>query len=108
MTEHDDTERILDEIAVRTEGGPEADRRLYEELRAAGQPDEAIAHSQRFRRVSRGYARRVAEAYAGNLGAAMEDSDEQVAAVVKAWEQHEGLAPRDWVAIGAEERGEVT
>jgi len=37
----------------------------------------------------------------------MADSDEQVAATVAAWERDQGLSPRDWPAIGAEERGET-
>ncbi len=65
------------------------------------------AHSCRFRKVSTRYPRRVAEAYARDLDRAMDDSDEQVAAVVAAWEETQGLEPVDWAAVGAEERAEV-
>jgi hypothetical protein len=61
-------------------------------------------HSQRFRKVSTRYPRRVAEAYEGDLSRAMADSDEEVAATVAAWEKRKGLAPRDWSAIGAAEK----
>jgi hypothetical protein len=66
----------------------------------------AVAHSERFRKVSTRYPRRVAEAYERNLEAAAADSDEQVAARVRAWELAQGLEPRDWQAIGADERGD--
>jgi hypothetical protein len=64
------------------------------------------AHSQRFRKISTRYPRRVAEAYEWNLDRAMADTDEQVAATVAAWEQAHGLPVRDWAAIGREERDE--
>jgi hypothetical protein len=64
------------------------------------------AHSERFRRVSTRYPRRVAEAYGRDLERAAADTDEQVAATVAAWERAQGLVPRDWHAIGAEERDE--
>jgi hypothetical protein len=65
-----------------------------------------IRHSERFRRVSNGYPRRVAEAYGGDLADAMADTDEEVAAMVRDWEKSQGLEVRDWGAIGREERGE--
>jgi hypothetical protein len=68
--------------------------------------DERRRHSERFRRVSNLYPRRVAEAYDLDLARAAADTDEQVAAKVAAWERARGLEPRDWVAIGAAERGE--
>ncbi len=63
-----------------------------------------LRHSERFRDVSTRYPRRVAEAYDGDLDRAMADSDEQVTATVAAWERANGLAPRDWRAVGAAER----
>jgi hypothetical protein len=67
----------------------------------------ALEHSVRFRKVSTRYPRRVTEAYGGNLTQAMADSEEQVAPKVVSWEISQGYAPRDWAAIGAEERDEV-
>jgi hypothetical protein len=66
----------------------------------------AVAHSERFRRVSTRYPRRVAEAYEGDLERAAAATDEQVAAMVASWELAQGFEPVDWQAIGAEERGE--
>lgn len=66
----------------------------------------AIRHSERFRKVSTRYARRVSEGYDGDLERAAADTDEQVATTVAAWEREHGLDPRDWAAIGAEERGD--
>jgi hypothetical protein len=66
--------------------------------------EAATGHSERFRKVSNRYPRRVAEAYAGDLERAAADSDEEVAATVRAWEIAQGLEPRDWEEIGAEER----
>jgi hypothetical protein len=60
-------------------------------------------HSDRFRRVATRYPLRVAEAYEGDIAKAAKDTDEQVAATVRAWEIREGLAPRDWRRIGREE-----
>ena len=65
----------------------------------------AIRHSERFRRVSNRYPRRVAEAYGGDLGEAMADTDEEVAAMVRDWERSQGLEVRDWEAIGRTEAG---
>jgi hypothetical protein len=64
--------------------------------------NERWRHSERFRRY-RGmrYPRQVAQAYDGDLERAMADSDEQVAAVVAAWEKQQKLPVRDWRAIGA-------
>lgn len=61
------------------------------------------AHSQRFRKVSTRYPRRVSEAYGGDLARAMADDDATVASTVTAWEEAQGLLIRDWVAIGREE-----
>jgi hypothetical protein len=63
-----------------------------------------VSHSERFRRISTRYPRRVAEAYAGDIARAAADSDEQVAATVANWERAQGFGPVDWQAIGAEER----
>ena len=60
-------------------------------------------HSDRFRRVATRYPRRVAEAYDGDIAKAAADSDEQVAATVRAWEIREGIRPRDWRSIGRNE-----
>jgi hypothetical protein len=60
-------------------------------------------HSERFRKVSNRYPRRVTEAYDGDLGRALADSDEQVSATVAEWERRQGLTPRDWRAIGLAE-----
>lgn len=67
----------------------------------------AVGHSERFRRVSNGYPNAVALAYGRDLERAAGDSDERVAATVAAWEREQGLEPRDWQAIGADERGET-
>ena len=66
----------------------------------------SIRHSDRLRKVSNRYPRRVAEAYDGDLARAMADNDEQVAATVAASERRQGLEPRDSRAIGADERGD--
>jgi hypothetical protein len=66
----------------------------------------AVSHSERFRRVSTRYPRRVAEAYGSDLARAAADSDEQVTATVATWERAQGFEPVDWQAIGAEERGD--
>lgn len=62
-----------------------------------------LQHSERFRKVSNRYPRRVAEAYGLDIARAAADSDEKVAATVRAWEIEQGLEPRDWVAIGLAE-----
>lgn len=67
----------------------------------------AIYHSERFRKVSNRYPRRVAEAYAGDLATALVDTDHEVAGRVRDWERSQGLEVRDWEAIGRGERGEV-
>lgn len=65
--------------------------------------DLARQHSERFRKVSNRYARRVAEAYEGDIARAAGDTDEQVAANVAAWERRVGTIVRDWHAQGVEE-----
>jgi hypothetical protein len=65
---------------------------------------ERERHSERFRKVSNRYPRRVAEAYDSDFGRAMTDSDEQVAATVATWERSHGFVVRDWAAIGLSER----
>jgi hypothetical protein len=74
--------------------------------RETGHDQRAIRHSQRFRKVSNRYPRRVAEAYGLDLERAAADSDEQVAATVADWERAHGVEPRDWLAIGRDERDE--
>ena len=64
---------------------------------------DPVAHSQRFRRVSDRYPRRVAEAYDGDTVRAARDSDEQVAAAVAEWERAHGIEPRHWHDIGTDE-----
>ena len=71
--------------------------------RFASQP---IDHSQRFRQVSNLYPHMVALAYGRDLAAAAEASDEDVARRVAAYERGRGWTPRDWSAIGREERGD--
>ena len=66
--------------------------------------ETTIRHSERFRKVSNRYPLRVTEAYGGDLERAAADSDEKVAETVAEWERAQGLDPRDWVAIGREER----
>lgn len=65
-----------------------------------------VAHSLRFRKVANAYPRAVASAYGGDLALAASHSDERVAATVWAWEEAQGLTPRDWRAVGASERDE--
>ena len=62
------------------------------------------AHSERFRKVSTRYPHLVSEAYDGDLAAVAGDDDETVAARVVEWERSQGLEPRDWTAVGEEER----
>jgi hypothetical protein len=64
------------------------------------------SHSRRFRRVSTRYPRHVADAYGGDLAAAAAASEEEVAARVAEWEREHGIEPRDWYAIGQNERDE--
>jgi hypothetical protein len=59
--------------------------------------------SERFRKVSNRYPRRVAEAYEGDTERALADTDEQVAATVTAWERAQGMEPREWTARGKSE-----
>ncbi|MBA3400625.1 MAG: hypothetical protein H0U05_01415 [Actinobacteria bacterium] len=63
-------------------------------------------HSDRFRKVSNRYPRRVAEAYEGDLERALTESDEQVATTVAAWERDQGLSAQDWPGYGRWERNE--
>lgn len=74
--------------------------------RKLGVPVEGVRHSLRFRQVSTLYPHLVALAYDRDLARAAADSDEQIAARVAAWEREQGVEPRDWRAIGAEERDE--
>ena len=65
--------------------------------------ENAIGHSQRFRKVANGYPRAVALAYDRDIFAAAVNSDDEVAARVAEWERATGLPVRDWWAIGTEE-----
>jgi hypothetical protein len=64
-----------------------------------------LGHQLRFRAVSTRYARLVADAYRdhGGIRQAANDSDSQVAKRVAAWERAQGVAPRNWRAIGRNE-----
>jgi len=64
----------------------------------------ATRHSERFRKVSNRYPRRVAEAYGGDLTRAMTDSDDKVKVTAAASERRQGLEVIDWVAVGEQER----
>jgi hypothetical protein len=66
----------------------------------------ARRHSDRFGRVSNRYPRRVAEAYAGDLGRSIKESDNRVKDTVAAWEKGQGLEVTDWIAVGEQERRE--
>jgi hypothetical protein len=79
-------------------------QRFYGVDRAAA--ELAVAHSQRFRLVSTRYPHMVALAYDRDVAAAAVDTDDQVAAKVAEWERAQGVEPRDWHAIGADERDE--
>jgi hypothetical protein len=68
---------------------------------------EAVEHSERFRKVSNGYPRAVAQAYDRDLARAMRDSDEQVAATVAAWERAQDWPVQDWHAIGRAEQADA-
>ena len=72
-----------------------------------GPDDIRRRHSIRWRAVSTRYPHRVAEAYGGDVARALAETDAQVAATVAQWERSQGLALRDWRAIGAEERDET-
>lgn len=62
-------------------------------------------HSTRFRKVANRYARRVFEAYDGDIAQAAADTDEQVAQRVADWERSQGLTVRDWYAWGQVQEG---
>ena len=70
-------------------------------------PGLRLAHSLRCRRVSTRYPRARRRGVRRRPGACDDPSDAQVAATVAAWEEGHGLEPRDWHAIGAEERDET-
>lgn len=95
-----------DEVAEASGLGSPADVAEFLNEQQTGD-EQALRHSERFRRFSNRYPHRVAEAYAGNLGRAMADSDEQVAATVADWEKGRALSVRDWAAVGREEREEA-
>jgi hypothetical protein len=65
----------------------------------------AREHSIRFRYIGgNDYARHVAKAYDLDLAVAAADTDEQVLARVRAYEQAHNIKPVDWPAIGIENR----
>ena len=66
----------------------------------------AVWHSCRFREVSSLYPHLVAMAYDLDIAAADAASDEEVAARVAAYERAQGWEPRDWQAIGRDERAD--
>ena len=70
----------------------------------AGNDEAAVGHMHRFRKVSSRYPHIVALAYEGDIPAAAQDTDEQVSRRVADFERSTGREPRDWVAIGKEER----
>jgi hypothetical protein len=76
---------------------------LMVEAGIADGPQNAIAHSNRFRRVSNRYPHMVALAYDLDIVAAARDTDEQVAERVAAYERAQGWTPRNWKAIGRSE-----
>jgi hypothetical protein len=57
-------------------------------------------HSDRFRWIDNNFASVVASAYGGDIARAAKDSDEQVFALVRAWEIKESREPLDWEFIG--------
>src|SRR4051794_36310151 len=61
--------------------------------------------STRFHKVSNGYARRVHDAYDGDIEQALADDDLTAAATVSTWEASNGLMPRDWHGIGLDDEG---
>ena len=66
-----------------------------------------VAHTTRWRLVSNKFPLMVTKAYEGDIASALKDDDATVFARVRAFEVSEGLKPRDWVAIGKEERDEL-
>jgi hypothetical protein len=84
------------------DGGPSMSEEELTEVWGA----EAVAHSKRFRKVSTRYPYIVAMAYEHDIARAAAASDEEVAERVAAYEEAYGWGPRDWVAIGREERAD--
>lgn len=78
-----------------------------EALRADLTAAIAQAHSRRWRWVSNRYPHMVAMAYDGDIASALSDDDDVVAARVALYELRCGHQPRDWHAIGAEERDDT-
>jgi hypothetical protein len=101
--------REVEALAGAVKVKADEEKRAAEEEAAAAAKlahEKAVRHSERFRQVSNRYPLRVTEAYDGDFDQAAADSDEQVAEKVAEWERAHGLEPRDWPAIGAEERAE--
>jgi hypothetical protein len=64
----------------------------------------AMAQARRCRFVANDYPRVVAHAYNGQLERAAKHTDGEIAATVAEWERSTGIEPRDWIAIGQQER----
>jgi hypothetical protein len=78
---------------------PELFAECYEQALAEEQErddEHEFWHSQRFRNVSTRYPQRVAEAYEHDYASANDDTDEEVAARVAAWERANGLPVTEW------------
>lgn len=71
---------------------------------ASAKEPEGYDHSDRFRRVSTLYPGMVANAYDGDIGRAAYATDEEVREAVATYERSQGRRPRDWYAIGRDER----
>jgi len=65
-----------------------------------------LATSQRFRQVSTAYAKRVKEAFEGDLLGAAACTDAQVAERVASWEKANRQPVSDWAAVGGYGEGD--
>lgn len=74
-------------------------------MSALGRDSIEWRHSERFRKVSNVYPRKVAMAYGGDLEQAMADDDLAVAATVTTWEAAQGFPTRDYHTIGQLDEG---
>jgi hypothetical protein len=61
----------------------------------------------RFKETADVYARRVMQAYNGDIRRAAMESDAQVAETVKAWETKQGITPSTWPVISNKARSEL-
>jgi hypothetical protein len=85
---------------------PPSSEWLRKTARDLGRDPLELATSQRFRGVSTAYAKRVAEAYGGDLLAAAAALDAEVAEEVATWETENGLPVTDWAAVGGHGKGD--